>query len=136
MYVNEISFRVRYSETDRMGIVYHPNYYIWFEIGRTDYMRSLGCNYRDIEEKGILLPVIETHCFYKKPARYDDVVTVKTALKEFKGVRLSFDYEIYNQKTELLSYGYTVQVFVDKNLKPVNIKKVMPDIYYKLISNK
>ena len=148
MHANEHSFRVRYAETDRMGIVYHSNYYVWFDIGRTEFIRSIGLNYSELEENGLLLPVLETHCIYKKAARYDDVVTVKTILNELKGVRIMFKYEIYrkdqqnitqkitgtNEGKELLAYGSTVQAFVDKNLKPVNIKKAFPDVFERLMA--
>lgn len=132
MHVNENSFRVRYVETDQMGIVYHSNYYVWFDMGRTEFIRSLGLDYSKLEEKGLLLPILETHCIYKKAARYDEMLTVKTMLAELKGVRIMFKYEVYNEDNELLAYGSTVQAFVDRNLKPINAKRVFPDVYEKL----
>lgn len=134
MYTVENTFRVRYAETDQMGIVYHSNYYIWFDMGRTEFLRYLGFDYNSIEKGGILLPILETHCIYKKPARYDDMVTVKTSLESFKGVRVTFKYEVYNQNGEFLSSGRTVQGVVNRKMHPVNLKKVMPEVYEKLIS--
>jgi acyl-CoA thioester hydrolase len=134
MHINEHSFRVRYIETDKMGIVYHANYYVWFDIGRTEFIRSIGLNYSELEDKGLLLPILETHCIYRKAARYDELVTVRTSLSELKGVRIIFKYEVYNEEKELLVYGSTVQAFVDRNLKPINAKKAFPDIYRKLES--
>lgn len=134
MHVVENTFRVRYAETDQMGIVYHSNYYIWFDMGRTEFLRALGFDYSKMEEDGILLPVLETHCIYKKPARFDELITVKTSLKEFNGVRVAFRYEVYNEKGEHLSSGLTVQAAVNKGMHPVNLKKAMPEVYEKLVS--
>lgn len=135
MYVSENTFRVRYAETDQMGIVYHSNYYIWFDMGRTEFLRSLGFDYSKMEKAGILLPILETHCIYKKSARYDDMVTVKTSLESFKGVRISFKYEVYNESGELLASGRTVQAAVNRDMHPVNLKKAMPGVYEKLVSS-
>lgn len=122
--------RVRYNETDRMGIVYHANYYVWFEIGRTEFMKDIGINYRSLEEGGILLPLVETHCYYKLPAKYDDVVLIKTKLSEFKGIRISFEYEIIRKcDNALLAVGKTVQAFVNSELKPVNIRNDSFPVY-------
>lgn len=134
MYINENAFRVRYIETDQMGIVYHSNYYVWFDMGRTEFIRSLGLSYGELEERGLLIPILETHCIYKKAARYDELITVKTYLSELKGVRIMFKYEVYNENDELLAHGSTVQAFVDKSLKPLNVKKAFPDVYDKLVA--
>lgn len=134
MYTVENTFRVRYAETDQMGIVYHSNYYIWFDMGRTEFLRSLGFDYSKMEKGGIMLPILETHCIYKKPARYDDLITVKTSLQGFKGVRVTFKYEVYNENGEHLSSGLTVQAVVNREMHPVNLKKVMPEVYEKLAS--
>lgn len=135
MHTCETSFRVRYEETDQMGVVYHSNYYIWFDIGRTEYIRYLGYSYNGLEEMGLFLPVLETHCVYKKAAKYDEYVTVKTTMTELKGVRLIFEYEVYNDKEELLAKGSTVQGITGRGLRPINIKKVFPDVYQKLIKD-
>ena len=134
MHINEYSFRVRYVETDQMGIVYHSNYYVWFEMGRTEFMRTLGYTYRELENQDILLPILETHCVYKKPARYDDIITIKTTLSELKGLRIIFKYEAYNEKDQLLAQGSTVQASVNKDMQPISLKKMFPDVYDKLIN--
>jgi acyl-CoA thioester hydrolase len=86
--------RVRYSETDQMGIVYYANYLVWFEVARTDLLRQFGWTYREMEESGIRLPVIEAHCTYQRPARYDDEIEVRAAVRLMSAVRLEFTYEV------------------------------------------
>jgi len=134
MYVNETGFRVRYIETDQMGIVYHSNYYVWFDVGRTEFMRELGYDYSKLEEQGLLLPILETHCTYRKPARYDDMITVKTSLESIKGPRITFSYEVYNEQGELLAQGKTVQGTVNRDMRPINMRKAFPDVYKKLMA--
>lgn len=116
----EFSVRVRYAETDQMGVVYHGNYAQYFEMGRVEWLRNLGISYRWMEENGIMLPVVSLTMNYKKPARYDDELTVKTLFKSQTSVKIEFDYEIYNDKAELLTTGNSVLVFVDmKTGRPV-----------------
>jgi acyl-CoA thioester hydrolase len=86
--------RVRYAETDQMGVVYHANYLVWFEVGRTDLLRAQGWTYRAMEASGVRLPVIEVQCEYRRPARYDDDVEVRTTGRLLSGVRLEFTYEV------------------------------------------
>ncbi len=117
---HEFKVRVRYSETDQMGVVYHGNYAQYFEMGRVEWLRNLGISYKWMEENGIMLPVVSLTMNYKKPARYDDLLTVKTMLKSQSSVKIEFDYEIYNEKEELLTIGNSVLVFVDmKTGRPV-----------------
>ncbi len=106
--------RVRYAETDQMGIVYHGNYAVYFEMGRVEWLRNLGVSYKDMEESGVMLPVVSLSINYKKPARYDELLTVKTIFKKQTLVKIEFDYEIYNENSELLTTGYSMLVFVDK----------------------
>ncbi len=135
MKISDTIIRVRYAETDQMGIVYHTNYIIWFEIGRTDWFRQIGQDYKTLEEKNILLPVIGVNCKYKKSALYDDPVIIRTYLKELKGVRLTFHYEILRKEDEeLLAEGETQHAFVDKNQKPIPLKKRFPEIW-KILQN-
>ncbi len=111
--------RVRYAETDQMGVVYHGNYAVFFEMGRVEWLRNMGVSYKSMEENGIMLPVVSLTMNYKKPARYDDLLTVKTIFKSQTSVKIEFDYEIYNEKGELLTTGYSMLVFVDmKTGKP------------------
>ncbi|WP_425237414.1 acyl-CoA thioesterase [Ulvibacterium sp.] len=113
----EISFRVRYSETDQMGIVYHGNYPQYLEMGRVEWLRSLGISYKSMEENGILLPVISLQISFKKSAVYDDLITVKTILKKRPMARIEFDYVIYRNSDEILATANTVLAFMDKNTK-------------------
>ena len=110
---HEYKVRVRYSETDQMGVVYHGNYAQYFEMGRVEWLRNLGVSYKWMEETGIMLPVVSLNINYKKPARYDDLITVKTIFKSQTSVKIEFDYEIYNEKKELLTIASSVLVFVD-----------------------
>ncbi|WP_338378363.1 thioesterase family protein [uncultured Flavobacterium sp.] len=115
----QFSVRVRYAETDQMGVVYHGNYAQYFEMGRVEWLRNMGVSYKWMEENGIMLPVVSLTINYKKPARYDDLLTVKTVFKRQTSVKIEFDYEIYNEQQELLTTGYSMLVFVDmKTGKP------------------
>ncbi|TLS51039.1 acyl-CoA thioesterase [Paenibacillus antri] len=128
---HEVTVRVRYQETDAMGVVYHGNYLTWFEIARTDWTRAHGFAYRAIEERGLLLPVVDITIQYKHPARYDDEVVVRCRIKELGPVRLSFEYEIAraDEPDRLLVAGTSTHVWVDREWKPVRLSKAAPDIY-------
>ncbi len=125
------TLRVRYAETDQMGIVYYANYYVWFEIGRTDFCRQRGFAYRDMEEQdGLFIIVAESRCRYKAPARYDDEIQVRTCVKSCRKRVLTFGYEIYRPSTdELLAEGETVHVITDRHGRP----RVLPDKYRLLL---
>ncbi len=118
MRVVETSLRVRYSETDRMGIVYHGHYIVWFEIGRTDYCRAAGMPYRVMEDSGLLILVTRVECKYRRSARYDDAVRVRSRLTELGSRGLSFGYEIVDAEGRLLAEGATRHVFADSGGKP------------------
>ncbi|WP_413512481.1 acyl-CoA thioesterase [Myroides odoratus] len=109
----DYTVRVRYAETDQMGVVYHGNYAQYFEIGRVEWLRNLGLSYKRMEELGIMLPVVSLTMNYKKPAKYDEDLCIRTIFKACKGVKIEFDYELYNQANELLTKGYSMLVFVD-----------------------
>lgn len=109
----EIQLRVRYGETDKMGIVYHGNYAQYFEIGRTEWLRNFGISYKEMEDSGIMLPVISLSINYKRSARYDDLIKVKTELKKLPTAKIEFDYEITNESGEILTTGNSVLVFMD-----------------------
>jgi acyl-CoA thioester hydrolase len=111
----QFQVRVRYAETDQMGVVYHGNYAQYFEMGRVEWLRNMGVSYKWMEENGVMLPVVSLSLNFKKPARYDDLLTVKTILKSQTSVKIEFDYEIYNENGELLTTGYSMLVFVDRN---------------------
>ena len=111
----ETKIRVRYGETDQMGYVYYGVYAQYYEVGRVEAMRLLGFSYKQIEEKGILMPVIDFSISYKKPAFYDDEITVITYLKERPtGLRINFEYECFNEAKELLNTGKVTLVLLDK----------------------
>ena len=114
-----------------MGVVYHGNYAQFFEIGRIDWLRSFGISYKNMEENNVMLPVVSLQCNFKKSAEFDDEITVKTTLKKIPTVKIEFEYEIFNQKKELLTTGYTMLAFI--NMK-TNKLMLCPDyILEKLI---
>ncbi len=120
MKTHEIPIRIRYGETDQMGVVYHGNYAQFMEIGRVEWLRNIGVSYRSMEESGIMLPVIALHLEFKKPAKYDDLIRVSTTLVKMPGVKIEFDYKICNEEGEVLTLGNTVLAFIDmKTGKPV-----------------
>ena len=114
------NIRVRYGETDQMGVVYHGNYASYFEIARTEWLRNLGITYKELENKGIMLPVISLFFNFIKSAKYDDVLTITVILKKKPLVKIEFDYEIYNQNKEKISIRNSVLAFMDmKTNKPM-----------------
>jgi acyl-CoA thioester hydrolase len=129
--------RVRYAETDQMGVVYHANYLTWFEIGRTEYIRDKGMPYKDAEALGLLMPVIDVHIRYLMPARYDDLVEVRTRIANVGPLRTSFEYVICraDQAGDILVTGSSEHVWVDGNWKPVRINKVAPELYQLLLDS-
>jgi acyl-CoA thioester hydrolase len=114
MKIYSFSVRVRYSETDQMGVVYHGNYAQYFEMGRVEWLRNIGISYKSLEESGIMLPVVSLTMNYKKPAKYDDVLVVKTIFKMVSSVKIEFDYEIHNESGDLLTIANSILVFVDR----------------------
>lgn len=130
MHSCEIVIRPRYEETDQMGVIYHANYFNWFEVGRSEWFRTLGYTYRELEAQGIILPVLECNCNFIKPAKYDVEVIVKTEVEVVKGIRIKLKYTVSRKSDgELLARGFTWHGFVDKDLKPVKIKRVNPEIW-------
>jgi acyl-CoA thioester hydrolase len=113
MYISETTVRVRYAETDKMGYAYYGNYAQYYEVGRVEALRQLGTSYKEMEDNGVMLPVYTCNLKYLKPALYDDLLVIKTVIKEIPTAKISFDYEIYNQKGELLNIGNTVLVFIN-----------------------
>ncbi len=110
---HSIEIRVRYGETDQMGYVYYGNYAQYFEMGRVEWLRNLGLSYKRIEELGIMLPVLNLNINYLKPAKYDDLLTLKTTLLKKPGARIEFDFELFNEQNELLNKAYCSLVFID-----------------------
>lgn len=113
---HQVQLRVRYSETDQMGVVYHGSYVPYFEIGRVEWLRNKGVSYKELEESGVALPIVSMTLNYKKPARYDDLLTVITKFKSQSSVKIEFDCEIRNENNELLTTADFILVFVDIKL--------------------
>ena len=117
MKAHETKIRIRYGETDQMGVVHHGNYPSFLEMGRTEWLRSLGISYKQMELDGIMLPVISLTLNFKMSACYDDIITVKTTLKKKPSVKIEFDYEIVNEEGEILTTANTVLAFVNMETK-------------------
>jgi len=111
MYTHSTKIRVRYSETDQMSYVYYGNYAQYYEVGRVEMLRSLGMTYSSMEQSGVMLPVLELQSKFIKPALYDQEITIKTTVKELPGVRIHFNYELFNEDNELINHGKTTLVF-------------------------
>ncbi len=122
--------RVRYAETDQMGVVYHANYLVWFEIGRTDWLREGGWSYRAMEDEGLALPVIEAHCEYRHSAKYDDEIDVRTRAKKVSAVRMQFDYEAVRRADgAAIAMGHTVHATIDRQGRPVRWPERVKDLF-------
>lgn len=125
MYIAETKIRVRYGETDQMGFLYYGNYALYYEVGRAEAIRDLGYTYKELEDVGVVMPVVELNSKYHRPAKYDNLITVKTMVKELpEGPFIKFHSELYSETGELLNTGVTTLVFYDPKAK----KKIpMPD---------
>ncbi len=117
MFISETTVRVRYAETDRMGYVYYGNYATYYEVGRVEALRQLGLSYKKMEDEGVMLPVIDYSIKYFKPAFYDDLLTVRTTIKELPAARIHFEYEIFNEEGVTLNKGNTTLVFINVKTK-------------------
>ncbi|MBQ4280262.1 MAG: acyl-CoA thioesterase [Rikenellaceae bacterium] len=117
MIVREVKLRVRYKETDNMGIVHHSNYVNYYEVARTEMLREFGTTYRTMEERGVMLPVLEVGMHYYHPAHYDDLLTIRITLPRLPMVKMQFDHEIYNEAGELINTGTVVLAFVDSRTR-------------------
>ena len=125
----DYTLRTRYAETDQMGGVYYGNYPQYLELGRVDWLRAIGLTYKEMEAEGLMMPVISLQIQYKKPALYDELITIRTKLKDLPSTKIEFDYEILNEKGELLSTANTILVFVDaKTFRPVRCPEKVLDL--------
>jgi len=132
MITDELEIRVRYAETDNMGFVYYGNYSIYYEIARTELIRNLGLSYKEMEDEGIFLPVNLMEIKYIKPAKYDDVLTIKTIVEQKPNLRLNFKHEIYNTENELINIGKVSLVFINSETgKPCKPSKKFEDLMNK-----
>jgi acyl-CoA thioester hydrolase len=128
MLVSTKEIEVRYAETDQMGVVYHANYLVWMEVGRTTLVQDLGFNYAEMERDGIISPVMDIQISYKKPLRYGEKAIVKTWIDEYDGLRVSYGYEIFTMDGEIAVTAVSKHVCVKKeNFRPVIIRKLYPD---------
>lgn len=131
MITNQYTFRVRYSETDQMGVVNNAHYPTFFEMGRTELFRQIGIVYADLEREGVMLPVSELFVKYFKPSHYDDILTIETTLKEMHVVKLRFEYRLLNENAELIAEGYTILAFLNgKTRRPMR----MPEAIHKIMA--
>ena len=122
--------RVRYAETDKMGVVYYANYFVWFEVARADLLRSLGWSYREMELAGVSLPVIEAHCAYTRPAKYDDEIEVKTEGRMVSPVRMRFDYQVSRLEDGVPSAaGRTVHAALDASGRPCRLPPRVVEVF-------
>ena len=122
--------RVRYAETDKMGVVYYANYFVWFEVARTDLLRTLGWSYREMEQAGVSLPVIEAHCEYVRPARYDDELEIRTTGRLLSPVRMEFSYEVrLTTESMVAATGRTSHASVDPNGRPCRLPERIREVF-------
>ena len=122
--------RVRYAETDKMGVVYYANYFVWFEVARTDLLRTMGWSYREMEQAGVSLPVIEAHCEYLRPARYDDELDVKTKGRMLSPVRMEFIYEVVHREGQVTAAsGRTVHAALDRAGRPCRLPERVREVF-------
>ena len=135
MFEHKTKVRTRYAEVDRMGYVYYGNYAMYFEIGRVEAMRVLGISYAELEGQGIMMPVIRYEIDYKKPAFYDEELTITTRIRKKPLSRIQFEYETHNEKGELLNSAMTELVFVDsKTMKPMRAPNVIAAAFQKYLT--
>ncbi|MBH0229413.1 acyl-CoA thioesterase [Halobacillus yeomjeoni] len=135
MKVVETPIQVRYQETDMMGVVYHANYLVWFEIGRTSFIESLGFKYAEIENQGVVSPVIDANVSFKNPVRYGDPVHVKTWVESYDGLRVTYGYEVVHENGQTAVSGETKHVIVKKdNFRPVSIRRSFPEWHEAYVS--
>jgi len=127
--MHRFAIRVRYADTDRMGFAYYANYLRWFEIGRAEMLRSLGTSYREVEESGISLPVVEAACRYRKPARYDDLIAIETAVAHLGRASVRFEYRVVREEGgELLASGQTRHCFLGPDDRPAPAPAALLDL--------
>ncbi len=128
MYKSEVKIRVRYADTDQMGYCYYGNYATYYEVARVEALRKLGISYKQLEEKKYLMPVLDFNIKYLKPAYYDEELVILCKMLTKPKVRIKFDYETYNEKQEMINFGSTTLVFIDKlTKKPLNCPKILLD---------
>lgn len=129
-HMSAAAVRVRYAETDAMGVAYHANYLAWFEVGRCEWLRSQGWSYREMEAGGTLLPVIEAHCEYRQPSRYDDELDVRTRGWLLSPVRVRFEYEVVVRSTGMIAaVGHTIHAATDQGGRPCKLPERVRNLF-------
>jgi acyl-CoA thioester hydrolase len=126
---SETVVRVRYAETDRMGVTYYANYFVWFEVARADWLRARGWTYREMEHAGVKLPVISAHCDYTRPTEYDEAVTIRTTARLHSPIRLEFMYEVIKEDGTPAATGRTMHAGIDNNGKPCRLPQRVRDVF-------
>jgi acyl-CoA thioester hydrolase len=130
MFTSETELTVRYAETDRMGIVHHSRYAVWFEVGRTEFLRQLGSSYRALEESGINMPLASLGCEFKGTCTYEDRIAIRTRIEALTVARVRFRYDVFKKgEDKPICVGMTELGFTDRTLRPINLKKIRPEIY-------
>lgn len=131
--ISETKVLPRYAETDQMGVIHHSVYAIWYEYARTEHFKKIGLEYDKMEKQGIMTPLVELNCKYKKPAYYNEEVTIKTKLIELTPARFVVEYNVFNKNDELLNIGKTVLAWADREtFRIINMKKQYPEMYKKM----
>lgn len=132
MFISKTTLRVRYAETDQLGIVYYGNYAQYYEVGRVEALRQLGFSYKKLEEAGIAMPVLSLNCKFIRPALYDDLLTIQTTISQLPGTRMHFEYELFNEEGVLINKGDTVLAFLSgEEKRPIKAPEWLLDIFRK-----
>lgn len=133
MHIEKTKIKVRYVETDKMGIVHHSNYYAYFEVGRGEYIKNIGMTYSEMESQGLMLPLVESQCKYMEAAKYEDDLIIETYVDEITSVKIVFNYNVKRESdNRFIAKGRTVQAFVGDDFKIVNLKKKNPELWSKM----
>lgn len=130
MTVQPYQHHCQYYETDQTGIIHHSNYIRWFEEARIDYLKQVGLPYEDMEKNGIISPVLEVSCQYKKMIKFQDTAPIILRLKKYTGIRFEIEYQVYNQHNELCTTGYSQHCFLNKEGKPLSLKRSFPHYHH------
>lgn len=136
MYINNTKITVRYVETDQMGIVHHSNYYTWFEVGRTEFIKESGMTYADMETEKIMIPVVESGCRYIEGAKYEDDLIIESYIDKLSPAKVVFNYNVIREKDgKVLARGTTTHAFVyAENFRVINLRKKKPNMWEKLVT--
>lgn len=128
--ITETKIIARYAETDQMGVIHHSVYPIWYECARTDFIKRAGKSYSEMEDMGIMLPLLEVRCEYKSFAKYEDEINIKTYIKNFTPTRITFGYDLYkNGEERCINKGTTMHCWTNSSLRPINLKKHFPEVF-------